>query len=109
MTPGPCLVRAIAPNPNGKLVAGQSAHLAIALHSTNDALQIPSQSLMPSSQGYSLFVLKNGKAEVTPVTVGQRDAERVHITKGIQAGDTVIISNQLRLTPGADVRIVNVK
>jgi membrane fusion protein (multidrug efflux system) len=103
------LVRAIAANPGGKLVTGQSAHLAIALHTTNDALQIPSQSLMPSSQGYSVFLLRNGKAQVTPVAVGQRDAERVQITKGIQAGDTVIVSNQLRLSPGADVRVVNVK
>lgn len=103
------LVRAIAANPNSKLVAGQSAHLAIALHTTNDALQVPSQSLMPSSQGYSVFLLQHGKAQLTPVTVGQRDAERVQITKGVQAGDTVIISNQLRLSPGADVRIVNLK
>lgn len=103
------LIRAIAANPKSKLVAGQSAHLAIALHTTNDALQIPSQSLMPSSQGYSVFLLKNGKAQITPVTVGQRDTERVQIMKGIQAGDTVIISNQLRLSPGADVRVVNVK
>jgi membrane fusion protein (multidrug efflux system) len=103
------LIRAIAANPNSKLVAGQSAHLAIALHTTNDALQVPSQSLMPSSQGYSLFLMKNGKAQITPVAVGQRDEERVQITKGIQAGDTVIISNQLRLVPGADVRIANLK
>jgi membrane fusion protein (multidrug efflux system) len=103
------LVRAIAPNPHNKLVAGQSVHLAIALHTTNDALQIPSQSLMPSSQGYSVFLLKNGKAQATPVVVGQRDAEGVQITKGIQTGDTVIVSNQLRLSPGADVRVVNVK
>jgi membrane fusion protein, multidrug efflux system len=101
------LVRAIAPNRGSKLVAGQSAHLAIALHTTKDALQIPSQSLMPSSQGYSVFLLKNGKAQVIPVTVGQRDAESVRITKGIQPGDTVITSNQLRLSPGADVRVVN--
>ena len=103
------LVRAIAANPAGKLVAGQSAHLAIALHTTNDALQIPSQSLMPSSQGYAVFLLKDGKAAATPVVVGQRDAESVQITKGIQAGDTVIVSNQLRLSPGAEVRVVNVK
>ncbi|OQP53435.1 efflux transporter periplasmic adaptor subunit [Niastella yeongjuensis] len=103
------LVRAITPNPGGKLVAGQSAHLSIALHTTNDALQIPSQSLMPSSQGYSVFLLKNGKAQLTPVTVGQRDAVLVQITSGMQAGDTVIVSNQLRLSPGSAIRIINLK
>lgn len=103
------MVRAIASNAQHKLVVGQSARLSIALRTSGDALQIPSQSLMPSSQGYSVFVLKNGKAQATPVVVGQRDANNVQITTGLQAGDTVITSNQLRLTPNTDVRIVNLK
>jgi membrane fusion protein (multidrug efflux system) len=103
------LVRAIVSNPQNKLVVGQSGRLAIALRTTNNALQVPSQSLMPSSQGYSVYLLRNGKAQATPVVVGQRDAEHVQITSGIQIGDTVITSNQLRLTPGSDVRIANVK
>jgi membrane fusion protein (multidrug efflux system) len=103
------MVRAIAPNPKNKLVVGQSARLAIALRTTGDALQVPSQSLMPSSQGYSVFVVKNGKAQPTPVMVGQRDANNVQIMSGVHIGDTVITSNQLRLSPNADVRIVNIK
>jgi membrane fusion protein (multidrug efflux system) len=103
------MVRAIAPNPKNRLVVGQSARLAIALRTTGDALQVPSQSLMPSSQGYSVFVLKNGKAQPTPVMVGQRDANNVQIMSGVHIGDTVITSNQLRLSPNADVRIVNIK
>jgi membrane fusion protein (multidrug efflux system) len=103
------LVRAIASNPQHKLVVGQSGRLAIALRSTNNALQVPSQSLMPSSQGYSVYLLRNGKAQITPVVVGQRDAEHVQIISGIQPGDTVITSNQLRLTPGSDVSIMKVK
>ncbi|HEX6427065.1 MAG TPA: efflux RND transporter periplasmic adaptor subunit [Niastella sp.] len=103
------MVRAIAANPQNKLVVGQSGRLAIALRTSNNALQIPSQSLMPSSQGYSVYLLRNGKAQATPVVVGQRDAEHVQITSGIQIGDTVITSNQLRLTPGSDVRVVNQK
>lgn len=103
------MVRAIAPNNQHKLVVGQSARLSIALRTSGDALQIPSQSLMPSSQGYSVFLVKGGKAQVSPVVVGQRDANNVQITSGLQVGDTVITSNQLRLTPNSDVRIVNLK
>lgn len=103
------LVRALTPNTQHKLVVGQSARLAIALRTSGDAMQVPSQSLMPSSQGYSVFLLKNGKAQLAPVEVGQRDANNVQITSGIQVGDTVITSNQLRLTPSSDVRIVNIR
>jgi membrane fusion protein, multidrug efflux system len=103
------LIRAIAPNPQNRLLPGQSARLSIALRTADNALQVPSQSLMPSSQGYSVYVIKDGKATVSPVVVGQRDTEVVQITSGIQAGDTVITSNQLRLIPGSDIRIVNLK
>jgi membrane fusion protein, multidrug efflux system len=103
------LVRAVAGNPGNRLMAGQSARLAIALRTSNDALQIPSQTLMPSSEGYAVYLVKNGKAQVAPVAVGQRDANNVQITSGIHIGDTVITSNQLRLIPGTDVNIVNLK
>ncbi|NML20300.1 efflux RND transporter periplasmic adaptor subunit [Pseudoflavitalea sp. G-6-1-2] len=103
------LVRATAANTNHKLVVGQSARLTLALRSSDNALQIPSQSLMPSSQGYSVFVVKSGKAVLTPVAVGQRGPDNVQITKGLSVGDTVVVSNQLRLSNGADVNIVNLK
>jgi membrane fusion protein (multidrug efflux system) len=103
------LVRAIADNPQSKLVVGQSARLSIALRTADSALQVPSQSLMPSSQGYNVYVVEDGKAQQKPVVVGQRDTKNVQITSGIHAGDTVITSNQLRLSPGSLVRIVNVK
>jgi membrane fusion protein, multidrug efflux system len=103
------LVRAIAPNPHSKLVVGQSSRLAIALRTADKALQVPSQSLMPSSDGYSVYVVKNGKAQPTPLVVGQRGAKLVQVTSGLSIGDTVITSNQLRLTPGAEVSIVNLK
>ena len=103
------LIRAIAPNQQNKLVVGQSARLNIALRTADSALQVPSQSLMPSSQGYNVYVLEDGKVKAAPVTVGQRGPKNEQITRGIHAGDTVITSNQLRLSPGSAVNIVNLK
>ncbi|MDF2186934.1 efflux RND transporter periplasmic adaptor subunit [Paraflavitalea sp. CAU 1676] len=103
------LVEAIGPNPKGRLVPGQSARLNLALHTSNDALKVPSQALMPSSQGYAVYVAKNNKVQLTPVTIGQRGAQEVQILNGLNQGDTVITSNLLRLVPGADVALVKVK
>lgn len=103
------LVEAIGANPHGKLVSGQSARLNLALHTANDALKVPSQALMPSPQGYAVYVAKNNKVAVAPVVIGQRGTQEVQIISGLNKGDTVITSNLLRLAPGADVALVKVK
>ena len=103
------LVEAIGANPHGKLVSGQSARLNLALHTANDALKVPSQALMPSPQGYAVYVAKNNKVTVAPVVIGQRGTQEVQIISGLNQGDTVITSNLLRLSPGADVALVKIK
>ena len=103
------LVRAISPNHRKALVPGQSARIRLALRSADNALKIPSQSLIPSSQGYSVFVAKNGKAEIAEVKIGQRGPYDVQINSGLQPGDTVITSNMLRLTPGTAVNLITIK
>jgi membrane fusion protein (multidrug efflux system) len=103
------LVEAIGANPHGKLVSGQSARLVLALHTSNDALKVPSQALMPSAQGYAVYVAHNNKVQLAPVEIGQRGDLEVQILKGLNKGDTVITSNILRLMPGAAVSLVKVQ
>jgi membrane fusion protein (multidrug efflux system) len=103
------LIRGITPNVKHALVPGQSARLNLSLRTAADALKIPSQALMPSSDGYAVYVSKNSTVQITPVQIGQRGAHDVQILKGLSAGDTVITSNLLRLTPGAAVELVTVK
>ncbi|MBO9563105.1 MAG: efflux RND transporter periplasmic adaptor subunit [Niastella sp.] len=103
------LVEAIGNNPQAKLVSGQSARLSLALHTTNNAFKVPSQALIPSPQGYAVYVAKGNKVAITPVVIGQRGTQEVQIISGLNQGDTVITSNLLRLSPGADVALVKVK
>lgn len=103
------LVRGITPNPHGKLLAGQSARITLSLNSSDDALAIASQALIPSPGGYAVFVSRNNKAEALPVQIGQRNASSVQILKGLSAGDTVITSNLLRLAPGTPVSFVTLE
>ncbi len=103
------LIRAITPNAQRTLVPGQSARLTLALRTADNALKIPSQALMPSAKGYAVYLAKNKAVQFTEVQIGQRGAYDVQILKGLAAGDTVITSNLLRLTPGAVVELVTVK
>jgi membrane fusion protein (multidrug efflux system) len=103
------LVRGLTPNADGKLLPGQSARLNLSLNTSANAITIASQALIPSSGGYAVFVSRGNKAQPIPVEIGQRSASTVEITKGLNKGDTVIVSNLLRLSPGAAVDFASLK
>jgi membrane fusion protein (multidrug efflux system) len=99
----------VSQNPGRVLLAGQSARIHLSLHSTAEALTVYSQALIPSSQGYSVYTVANNQVKPTPVVIGQRGAYSVEVLHGLNKGDTVVISNLLRLTPGAEVHFVSLK
>jgi membrane fusion protein, multidrug efflux system len=103
------LIRAITANPGHLLLAGQSARMQLSLHASANALLVSSQALMPSSRGYSVYIVKNRQVELTPVDIGQRGAVSVEILHGLNSGDTVVTSNLLRLSPGATVKFASLK
>jgi len=47
-----------------------------------------------------------GKAEIVPVVIGRRIGNSVIVTSGIRPGDVVVAEGQLRVQPGAQVRVV---
>lgn len=102
------IVYAGTDNKKGKLKPGMSAKVFFKT-SADQARDIvlPSESLIPGGKGYSVFVVKNGVAKITPVTIGDRTEKEVQIASGITKGDTVIISNILRASDGIPVTIVS--
>jgi membrane fusion protein (multidrug efflux system) len=102
-------IRAVSKNPGKRLLPGQSARIHLALHSSSNALMVSSQALIPTSQGYSVYVVKNNQVQVAPVEIGQRGPYTIEILKGVNNGDTVVTSNLLRLSPGAGVHFVTLK
>lgn len=103
------LVRGVAANPEGKLLPGQSARILLSLSTSAQALTVSSHALIPSPGGYLVFVARNRHAQPVPVEIGQRSAASVEILKGLNAGDTIITSNLLRLSPGAPVDFAAIK
>jgi membrane fusion protein (multidrug efflux system) len=100
------LVKAVSDNPDGKLVPGSSAKVQFSLRKTEDGIMVPSEALIPTPEGYSLFAVKNGQAQPREVKTGNRTKATVQILEGLAIGDTVITSNLLRLGPGVPVQVV---
>lgn len=104
------MVQAFSSNKNGKLRPGMSARVFLSTVEENaTGITLPTEALMPSAQGYSVFAVKNGVARLTQVTVGNRTETEALITAGLSDGDTVMISNILRSGDGTPVEIVSTK
>lgn len=86
------------------LVAGGTVEMVLPTD-TVPTLSIPAQALTGSAKGSGVFVLRSGKAALVSVAVGRRNAERVEILSGLDAGDTVLVGGATSPKAGAPVEI----
>ncbi|HEX5652325.1 MAG TPA: efflux RND transporter periplasmic adaptor subunit [Chitinophagaceae bacterium] len=97
-------VQASTANPGNKLKAGMSARVYFNTRAENEkGIMIPTEALIPGGSGYTVFLVKNGKAKITAVTVSNRNEKEALVSSGINNGDTVMISNILRAADGMPV------
>ncbi|HET8865443.1 MAG TPA: efflux RND transporter periplasmic adaptor subunit [Gracilimonas sp.] len=98
-------IRALADNVEWRLLPGAFANLELILEEIEDALMIPTISVIPELQGQKVFVLRDGAVEEQEVTTGIRTASHVQITEGLAPGDTVLTTGLLQVRIGSKVRI----
>lgn len=95
---------------NGRLKPGMSVKIFFPVyHEQVSGFFLPSQALMASDNGYSVYAIKNGVAKMTPVKIGNRSESEALITSGLLEGDTVLISNILRTGEGTPVQAVTIQ
>jgi membrane fusion protein (multidrug efflux system) len=99
------LLRAIYPNSDYKLLPGMFANISFVIGREKDAIQIPSQAIIPQLDGERVYLYKNGKAELVEIDTGIRNESRVAVTRGLSVGDTLITSGLLQLRIGMSVTI----
>ena len=100
-------LRARIANPDGVLRPGLFARVTLVTARREDALLVPEEAIF--ARGEQLFVYRviEGKAELTPVRLGERQGARVEVTEGLAAGERVVSAGHHKLRPGAPVRAVD--
>lgn len=92
------------PNENSQLIPGAYAEADIMLNRSGSALVVPLQALDRSGDQASVMVVDaNGKIETRNVTPGIQTQDVVEITKGLSAGDQVVVSERSGLKAGQTV------
>lgn len=99
-------IRALAANTEGLLIPGLSVKVMLDFPESQPSIFIPTQCLIPTIRGYEVFKSWQGVIEAIQVKTGSRTDESVQILEGLLAGDTVIMTNLLRLKHGAKVNII---
>ena len=100
-------VQAIANNADGQFKAGLSAKVHFRVTNKGaKGIMVPTEALAPGEKGYTVFVIKNGMAKPLGVTISNRTETDAVITSGITTGDSIIVSNMLRLGEGTPVKAV---
>ncbi|MFC1732924.1 efflux RND transporter periplasmic adaptor subunit [candidate division KSB1 bacterium] len=98
-------IMAVADNSEGLLYPGSSARVLLDFQEKDSSIFIPTQCLLPSLKGYSVYKLENGKAGLNHVNTGIRTKESVQLLEGVKTGDTLVMTNLLRIKPGSKVKI----
>ncbi len=101
-------VRAKTDNKSGNLFSGSFVRIEFSLEESENALMIPTESIIPILKGQKVFVARGGKAEEVKVETGLRSENKVQILKGLTVGDTVIATGIMQLKPGSLLRIQSI-
>lgn len=101
-------VRGIVANSDGVLRPGSFVVITMTLANIDNGLMVPTQAVVPSLRGQSVYVVVDGKAQLREVELGVRTADNVQVLRGLSEGETVVITNLLRMRPGATVDLKSV-
>lgn len=99
-------LRAMAQNPGRVLTPGAFAKVELELDRVDNAISIPTSSIVPHIDGQKVYVLRDGKAVSQNIVTGIRSDSSVQVLDGLQQGDVVITSGLLQLREGAKVKPV---
>jgi membrane fusion protein (multidrug efflux system) len=113
------LIRGSLPNPKLKLLPGMFANVTVLVGEPRDVVTVPRTAVTYSLYGDSIYVVKptegaqpaEGERKLTAdrrfIKAGQAREDRVAVTSGIASGDEVVTTGQLKLNPGAAIRVDN--
>lgn len=102
-------VRGITPNAEGKLMPGSFVKVEFPLSQADGGLMVPTVAVIPSLGGHGVWRFADGKPELVDVELGVRTDTEVQLVRGVSEGDVVLVTNLLRIRPGAAVKLGKVE
>ena len=92
-------------NPDGRLKAGMFARTAIVTGVQAQVPLIPTTALVSGAASPSVYVVRDGRATLRPVTLSGRQGDVTAVAGGVREGDLVVTMGQQMLKDGALVEV----
>ena len=103
------LVEVDADNSSGRLMPGAYVQIHLNLPADSRSLTVPSNALIFRRDGLQVAVVRNGKAELVPITPGHDYGDSMEILAGLKPQDEVILSPSDSLISGTRVQVGDAK
>jgi multidrug efflux system membrane fusion protein len=105
---GTIQLKAIFPNQQRKLWPGTFVNVRLVIATEHNAITVPLDAIQQGPQGSFVFVVsQDNKATVRPVSVRQTFGAEALVEKGLNAGETVVLRGQYRLSSGTLVTLAD--
>jgi RND family efflux transporter MFP subunit len=101
------LVEVDVDNPLGELLPGAYVFVHLKLPGQVATVTIPANTLLFRAEGLQVGVVRDGRAHLVPVTIGNDHGDTVEISAGLEPSDQVIVAPSDSLTSGTRVRVVS--
>lgn len=100
---GTLRLKASFENQDGILFPNQFVNVRLRMKTLDSAVVIPSDAVQYGSQGTYVYLVKDGKATLQPVTLGPVEGDRVAVEEGLSGGEQVVMEGLDRLREGREV------
>ena len=102
---GTVRIKAIFDNKDHLLFPAQFVNVQLLADTRRSQVVVPAVAVQHGPQSTFVYVVKDGKAVVRPVTVGLVDGDRAIIHSGLDAGEQVVTDSTDRLRDGSPIEI----
>ncbi len=92
-------------NPTGELLTGSYTEVHLKLPGDISTFTIPVNTLLFRSEGLRVAVVKDGKANLVPVTLGRDFGSEVEVLTGLNGDEQLIVNPPDSIVSGQQVRI----
>ncbi|MEV4658053.1 efflux RND transporter periplasmic adaptor subunit [Micromonospora sp. NPDC049301] len=83
---------------------GMNAIVHLRVREAADAVTVPASAVFSADGRDAVWLVRDGKADRAPVTVGVQGSDLVQILDGVQAGDRVVVRGADQVRDGQEVR-----
>jgi membrane fusion protein, multidrug efflux system len=85
---------------------GEYVRVDVELEVQPEAIAVPTRAVLPGQDGSYVFVIgADSKAQVRPIAAGHAVGELTVVTRGLGAGEQVVVDGQSRLAQGMTVEV----